>query len=141
LGIGIGIVVITTVLFLIDRPRAGVAAILILFVPYLAFMAPFHCREMTTRRTACTRSRWGWLIGCHDHRWFALRRIFGRQMSPRMPMRVPAPRPGTAVMGSGPATSGSPGWSGNSRVYDGVTLVVALVSAVAGVLALLPGFG
>jgi hypothetical protein len=137
LGIGIAIVLTAVVFFLIDRPRAGAATLLIGLVPYLAFLAPFHCREMTTRRTACTRTRWGWLIGCHDHRWYALRRIFGRQVPARAQMRPPA---SSVAMGSGPTTSSATNWTGHSRTYDTVSLAVAIVSAIAGVLALLPWF-
>jgi hypothetical protein len=128
LSIGFGILAIAGIFFfLADRPRAGVFTLLTLFIPYLLVLAPFHCRELTTRNTACINARWGWLFGCHHHRWFALRRLFGAPLPPRSSIRSgPAV---TTVMSSGPVGS-------NSRWYDGVTLVAGVVSAIAGVWAL-----
>jgi hypothetical protein len=98
--IGLVIAVAIGLLIFAHQPRMALFAALTVFVPYLAFVAPFRCRELTRRNEACTFSRWGWFLGCGFHRWHRLRRVFSTLTAGRVSPRA---RPlGQTEMASAP---------------------------------------
>jgi hypothetical protein len=142
----VGLVIVVSIGFLIYARlwRLALFDALAVFVPYLAFIAPFRCRETTRQYKACTFSRWGWFLGCGFHRWHRLRRVFstltGGRVSPEaqplgqvamastpIPSRRPTPR-----QAMGPTGIASP----RRTMYDRVMLATAIISAATGVITL-----
>ncbi|MFK3981422.1 hypothetical protein ACI2K4_13720 [Micromonospora sp. NPDC050397] len=142
LSIGGGILALIGLFWIADEPRGALFAVLSLLIPYFAFMLPLRCREETNRGTACKKSRWGWLIGCNDHRWQRLQRVFSVASGGRVASEAPilrgarqrpathsrrAPVPATTASGGIPSPSGARSW------FDRLSLLLAAISCVAGV--------
>lgn len=132
----VGFPVLACLLASADHVDLAVFVLLTLFVPYLAFLAPFRCRELTRLGGACRRTRRGWLIGCHDHSTLRLRRIaailsFGKVL--------PMPRPygtkawqGEVMARSKLETVPAAHVSPIRVIYEALMLIATVVGAVAG---------
>jgi hypothetical protein len=114
--------------------QALALATFLLFV-FFAFTKPTRCGVITSKRTACRKFGYGYLIGCHDHRWDKLHRRSDAASSPA------SPRLGSGIVVhhvQGPvAITISP--EGRSRfdvAMSLATLAVAVVSALAAVLSI-----
>ncbi|GAA4452169.1 hypothetical protein [Phytohabitans houttuyneae] len=127
---------LSALLFASDEPSLGLFVLLAMLVPYLALFAPLRCRAVTQKGTRCRNIGIGLFVGCHLHRLDHLARILTRDrpVRPVRPVRParPAAAPGAR---SGAIPPADPGVSVTRVAYDLAMLVIAAVSALAGVLA------
>jgi hypothetical protein len=134
---GVALFAVGALLIIGGQVRVGLFILLSIGTPYLLFFFPFTCNETKVDRDGCTRRRYGWLLGCHDHKWRAMRRLFGQPELPR------APRGGRTVTRAAVTTTtvlAAPAVVG-SRWYDATTLLLAVIATIAGVMALFVGPG
>jgi hypothetical protein len=134
--VGLVLVILTALFWISDQRRLAVFVALALFVPYLALVAPFKCGGYTRQRQACRRDGYGLLIGCHNHRFDRLGRIFGHdrdRAAARYRYRDRSVRatPSAGLPGSRPA-----GEPTRPRGFDILSLAVSVSSMIAGWLAL-----
>jgi hypothetical protein len=126
--IGILIVAVIALCYIGGEQNIALFVLLTFFFPYLAFVAPLSCREWTRNNQRCRKWRWGWFLGCEWHRTERLRRIW-RAITGRPVASPPVSQPTAQRM---PAGSGSR----TDALYNAIMLVATVVSAVAGVAAL-----
>lgn len=126
--------VLSALLFASDQPSLGLFVLLAMLVPYLALFAPLRCRASTQKGPRCRNVGVGIFIGCHQHRLDYLARILTRDR----PVRPARPSRASTAPGarSGALPPVGPGVTVTRVAYDAAMLIIAAVSALAGVLAL-----
>lgn len=115
---------LSALLFASDQPHLGRFLLLSGVIPYLLLLAPLRCRATTNRGTRCRRTGVGLFIGCHDHRFVWVAQRLSRR--PVQYRRAP-------VVARGARSGGLPAAEPGLRVYEIVTLAVAVASMAAGV--------
>ena len=128
-GVGTFILAVFTIAIIAKQWEAACFTLLTVFAPYVAFVAPFTCREATRAGLRCRLLRWGWFFGCYHHRMDRIRRMRAAAPITASSFRTPR-RPSH----SAPHLTSSPAWA--SGASNGVMLVATVISAAAGVLAL-----
>lgn len=140
--LGVILVVAVWLFYGAGQPETAWFVLLTLFVPYLAFFVPLPCRERTRHDKPCSMTRYGWLIGCEYHRWRRILRIFSTasggatrpDVRPLGGSAEPTPTPRhTSRRWPTPDVEGTERPSHGRRVYDGLILLTAIVSASAGI--------
>lgn len=122
---------LAALLFASDQPSLGLFVLLAMLVPYLALLAPLRCRGYTRKGPRCRNAGVGLFVGCHYHRFDYLARILTRDR----PVRRARPAEASGAR-SGAIPPAEPGVRVTRVAYDLAMLVIAAVSALAGVLAL-----
>jgi hypothetical protein len=128
---------ILAVLFWIsDQRRLAVFVALAIFVPYLAFIAPFRCGGYTRQRQACRNIGLGLLIGCYRHRFDRLGRVFGHDRDRRAARYGYPDKSVRAAASTGLPRRQPLGEPTRPRGFDALSLAVSVSSMIAGWLAL-----
>ena len=139
--VGLVLVVLAALLWYSGERRLAIFVALALFIPYLAVVAPFKCGGYTRQRQACRLIGRGWLIGCHQHRFDRIARIFGHDRDRRAARYSSPPgRPVRATASAGLPVSRPAGPLTRPKAFDMVSLAVSVSSMIAGWLALFVDF-
>jgi hypothetical protein len=141
----LGLVLVYLVGYFLLRPRYGIGIVLLLgfvvFLVWFLFLMPTRC-DFEVKGRGCRRRVRGKVGGCHDHARDKRDAIFAafRMRNPGVAFRLmwrdgaqAGRRLGAEPVPTNPAASAA---NRSQALFNAASLVVAVISAVAGVLAL-----